>query len=134
MTVLDASALVEALVSDSGVGDAVRRKMVDAAALEAPHLIDVEVINALRRLQVGGWLDLYLADVAVRQLGELPITRFPHVDFSARMWELKDAITPYDAAYVALAEAAGQPLVTLDAKLANAPGLRCEIDLVSQRS
>lgn len=130
MTVVDASALVEALVSDSDAGNAVRERMVAAASLEAPHLLDVEVLSALRRLQSGGSLDPGLAQVAVRQLGELPVTRFPHVDFTRRMWELKDVMTPYDAAYVALAEAAEEPLVTLDSRLAKTPGLGCTVDLV----
>jgi len=130
VTVVDASALVEALVSDSDAGNAVRERMVDAASLEAPHLLDVEVLSALRRLQSGGLLDSELAESAVNQLRDLPVTRFPHVDFARRIWELKEVMTPYDASYVALAEAAGEPLVTLDSRLAKAPGLGCEIDLV----
>ncbi len=72
-----------------------------------------------------------MADLAVADLSELLIRRYPHRALLPRIWELRHNLTPYDAAYAALAEVLGAPLLTADAKLAGAPGLRCEVELLA---
>jgi predicted nucleic acid-binding protein len=129
--VIDASVMVDALVGAGALADEARRRIKEAFSLEAPHLVDVEVAHALGRLEASGRIRPALASTAVDQLRKMPISRYPHVDFLDRIWELKDSVTPYDAAYVAVAEAADTPLLTLDARLASAPGLRCEVELIS---
>ncbi len=84
----------------------------------------------LRRWLVQGKVGRSRADQAVDDLAGLPIERYPHLALLPRVWELRHNLTPYDAAYVALAEALGAVLVTADARLAEAPGLRCAIELL----
>jgi predicted nucleic acid-binding protein len=71
------------------------------------------------------------AMAALRSLRELEVERYPHVPLLARCWELRENVTAYDASYIALAEALGVPLLTADARLANAPGIRCEVELLT---
>lgn len=93
----------------------------------APELVDIEVVNALRRMVRVGELSGAVAKEAVETLGAVPLTRRMHRPLLLRIWELRDSLTAYDATYVALAEALGCPLVTVDARIAAAPGVRCEI-------
>jgi predicted nucleic acid-binding protein len=76
-----------------------------------------------------GALSAPRADLAVTALGGLRATRYPHAPFRARIWQLRENLTPYDAAFVSLAEAPGAPLVALDAALAAAPGVRARVEL-----
>lgn len=125
MIVADASLVVNGLVTRSDA----RQWLVDHD-LYAPHLIDLEVLHALRRsvrLQEISDDDAKVAMLAHRHLG---ITRYPVYGLTERIWELRDNLTPYDAAYVVVAEALECPLVTADAKLAAAPGVDCEIVLL----
>ncbi len=96
----------------------------------APHLVDVEVVSAWRRLAAAGDLDERRVALAMDDLGALRLDRVPHGRLLGRCWELRSNLTVYDAAYVALAEAMDLPLLTADAKLAAAPGLRCETELL----
>jgi predicted nucleic acid-binding protein len=96
--------------------------------LHAPHLIDVELVHALRRLVYRGELAGDRAQAARQDFGDLPIGRYPHVALVDRMWELRDDLTAYDAPFIALSEALGVPLVTTDARLARAPGHRAEVE------
>ena len=98
--------------------------------LAAPELIDLETVSVLRR-QVGvGALDTRRATLALRDLVELPLRRAPHGPLLARCWELRENLTVYDASYVALAELLDVALLTADARLAAAPGLRCVVELL----
>lgn len=83
----------------------------------------------MRRL-ARGTLAVDRADQAVADLADLGIQRYPHGALMPRIWELRHNLTPYDAAYVALAEALDAPLLTADARLANAPGLRCAVEVM----
>lgn len=129
MIVVDASIVVTALADDGPDGDRVRARLRDER-LVAPHLIDVEVLSAWRRLAAAGDLDERRVGLAMDDLGSLRLDRVPHTPLLGRCWELRQNLTVYDAAYVALAEAMQVPLLTADAKLAAAPGLRCTIDLI----
>ncbi|HEX2058615.1 MAG TPA: type II toxin-antitoxin system VapC family toxin [Actinomycetota bacterium] len=129
MIVVDASVVVTALLVTTARGDRYRRRLA-ADELHAPHVVDLEVISALRRRRAARALDDQRAAAAVEDLMDLPITRYPHRPLTPRIWELRPNVNPYDAAYVALAEALGCPLVTADSKLARSPGLRCEVELI----
>ena len=131
MIVADASILVEALCGGGSRADHIRDRISDAPQLHVPHVADLEITKAFRRLSARGLLGEGLATSAIAQLRRLPLTRYPHVPFLDRIWELRSAITPYDAAYVALAEAVGVPLITLDARLASAPGLVCRVEVIA---
>ena len=122
---VDASAALSALLN---AGPA--RSALASEQLHAPHLIDSEVANGLRRMvnaqQVGtdsGWAALD----AFRHLG---MTRYPVFSMLDRVWELRDNLSAYDASYVALAELLGCSLLTADARLSRAPGIRCPVTVV----
>lgn len=98
--------------------------------LHAPHLLDVEVANGLRRRVARRELSADLGQLALALLSQLPLARYPHTPLLPRIWELRDNLTAYDAAYVALAEGLDATLVTRDAKLAAAPGHSANIELL----
>lgn len=128
MIVLDTSAAVAAVVGvdpDSGV----IARLVEARGLHAPHLVDVEALSALRGLVRGGKLSVDRAADARRDLADLVIRRYPLDGIADRVWALRDAMTTYDACFIALAEALGCPLVTCDSKLANAKGHEAVVEL-----
>lgn len=129
MIVVDASVLVTGLADDGPDGDRVRARL-RGERLAAPHLIDVEVLSAWRRLTKARDLDDRRVALAMEDLRSLRLDRVPHGPLMDRCWQLRENLTIYDAAYVALAEAMEVPLLTADVKLASAPGLRCEVDLV----
>lgn len=125
MIVLDGSAAVSALLNDGPA-----RRHVGAEVIHAPHLIDTEVVSALRRHVAGG----HLADAdALRALAvwkALGLIRYAATPLLDRVWELGDNVSSYDALYVALAESLGCELVTADSRLAGADGPRCVISVV----
>jgi predicted nucleic acid-binding protein len=128
--VLDASAAVEWAVR-SRRGQAVEARLVDGAGLRhAPHLIDLEVAHALRRLVASGRLSLARAEEALIDFSDLALVRHAHDAFVPRIWELRDNLTPYDAAYVALAETLDVPIVTCDRKSASAHGHHALFEVV----
>lgn len=130
MIVVDASVVVTALADDGPDGDRIRRRL-RGESLVAPHLIDLEVTSAWRRLEAAGVLDPRRATLALADLRDLRIDRVPHAPLLDRCWELRSNLTTYDAAYVALAEATVATLLTADRRLAAAPGPRCEIEVLS---
>lgn len=131
MIVLDASALVELLLgTDAGRRVAVR--IADPAiALHVPHLADVEVTQALRRYAREGAIDSDTAAAALDNLRSLDLERHAHEPLLERIWALRDNLTAYDAAYVALAEALEGKVLTCDGRLARAPGLSRRVELVA---
>ena len=130
MKVVDASVLVHALAGDSTTGARMRRAL-DDVPLAAPMLVDLEVVDAWRRHHLRGMLSDGDAQRAIERLARMSITRHHHVALLRRCWQLRDTVRTYDAAYVALAEALRVPLLTADARLANAPGIRCEVQLLA---
>ena len=124
--VVDASVLVAALV-DSGRTGVWAESVVADEALACPELVLVETGNILRRLERASEISRLEATSAYRDLLRFDLTLFPYRPFADRIWELRNNLTSYDAWYVALAEALGCPLVTLDAKLARASGPSCDI-------
>lgn len=130
MIVLDASVVVDLLL-DIGAAPQLGRRLRSAGKLYAPHLLDAEVGQVIRRQAQLGRVSASLARVALQDLLDLPLTRFPHEPLVLRAFELRDNLTFYDALNVALAEALEAPLLTRDAELANAPGHQARIELVS---
>jgi predicted nucleic acid-binding protein len=128
--VVDASVLVTALGDDGPDGDRARARL-RGERLAAPHLIDVEVLSAWRRLATAGHLDGRRADLAIADLRAIRLARVPHGPLLERCWPLRSTVTVYDGLYVALAEVAGVGLLTADSRLATAPGLQCEIELLA---
>jgi predicted nucleic acid-binding protein len=129
--VIDASALLEFLLQ-TALGSRVEVRLFrDEDELHAPHLVDVEVVQGLRRLIRTGEVSPGRAAEAIVDLSDLNLHRHPHVDLLGRAWKLRDNISAYDAMYIALAEAIEAPLVTCDSPLAKAPGHRARIELVA---
>lgn len=129
MLVVDASVLVVALADDATDGDRARARL-QGETLAAPDLVDLEVTSVLRGRLAGGHIDVRRAELALADLYALPLQRAPAVPLIPRCWELRDNLTVYDAAYVALAEAVESPLLTADARLAKSPGPRCLIEVL----
>ncbi|MFT3901335.1 MAG: type II toxin-antitoxin system VapC family toxin [Gordonia sp. (in: high G+C Gram-positive bacteria)] len=125
MRVIDASVVVNALL---GRND---RIMIDADDLAAPHLVDSEVVNGLRQMVRRGDLPSGEGDRAFEAFTRLALTRYPVTGVLGRVWELRHNLSGYDASFVALAEALDATLLTGDAKLAAAPGIRCPVELVA---
>jgi predicted nucleic acid-binding protein len=130
LIVLDASAAVE-VVLQSAVGAAcTERLLAPEESLHAPHLLDVEVTQVLRRYVRQGDLTAARAREALADLADLPLARYPHDLLLPRAWELRDNLTAYDAVYVALAELLGATLVTRDARIRSAPRHRARVDVI----
>ncbi len=126
--VVDASAVVSALVDSGPTGEWALSRL-NRGPLLAPHLMQVEVANVLRRAEATGEISADVASLALRDLVDLTVEFAPFEPFAPRAWELRDNLTSYDAWYVALAESAEVSLVTLDRRLASAPGPTCEFEL-----
>lgn len=128
MLVVDTSAVLAALVARDPAPGLVER-LADDGDLHAPHLIDTELLHALRRMTLTGAIGEERAADARSDVAELTLVRYPHEPLSDRVWALRHNLTAYDATFVALAEALGAPLVTCDARLASAPGHAARIEL-----
>lgn len=129
MIVVDASVLAPALSDDDPDGDLARARIAHVA-LAAPQIIDLEVISVFRRAARSRRLAPRRAQQAVDDLLALELHRVPHTHLLPRVWELRDTLSAYDAAYVALAEHLAAPLVTADRKLARAKGIACDVELL----
>jgi predicted nucleic acid-binding protein len=126
--VLDASFAVNALTEPGS--PAADRLSAHDAVFQVPSIFDAEVLSALRGLVRGGKFDHAAAADLVVDLMVFPVDRWHMAPLLPRMWELRDHLTPYDAAYVALAELTGTVLVTGDERIAAAPGARCGIQII----
>ncbi len=129
MIVVDASVLAVAVADDGQDGDHARARL-RGEHLAAPELLDLEVTSVLRRQMRAGLIDGRRASLALADLAAMPLQRAPHRPLLGRCWELRDNLTIYDAAYVALAEALKASLLTGDKRLAGATGPRCHIEVL----
>ncbi|MGD1081744.1 MAG: type II toxin-antitoxin system VapC family toxin [Candidatus Sulfotelmatobacter sp.] len=129
MIVLDASAAVDWLLQSSAGRSIEKRIYSHNESLHAPHLLDLEVTQVLRRLVREGAVSARRADEAIRDLLDLRINRYPHFVVLPRIWQLRHNFSAYDAAYIVLAEKLGAALVTRDGRLASASGHGASIEL-----
>jgi predicted nucleic acid-binding protein len=126
MLTVDTSAVLAAL-AERTPDRALVQRLADDGDLHAPHLIDVEILQALRGLVRGGKLSADRAEDVRTDVADLAITRYAHEPLADRVWALRDNLTAYDAVFVALSEALDVPLITCDARLAAAPGIVVEL-------
>lgn len=127
LVVCDASAIVTVLL-DSGDNGTWLAERLAGAKLVAPALLPFECANVIRRQELGAVIGADQAAQAHADLLDLPIQLWPYEILADRVWQLRATMTSYDAAYVALAETLGVPLVTLDGRLRRAPGVACAVE------
>ncbi len=130
MNVVDASVLIEWSLG-TALGDEVAKHIITGGELSAPHLVDIEVAQVLRRAVRRGEATAERARAALDAVTALDVVRYDHRPLAPRIWALRDNITAYDAAYVALAEALNAPLLTTDGRLAKAPGHIAQITVIA---
>ena len=129
MITVDASAVLEVLLRTDRGSRIEDRLLSRGESLHAPHLLDVEVAQVLRRYAIAGDLTPGRGFEALTDLSGFPIHRYPHDALLPRIWELRHNVSAYDAAYLALAEALGAPLVTCDGRLGSAPGHVARVEI-----
>ena len=129
MIVLDASAAVDWLLQTPAGRQIDRRIFARNESLHAPHLLDLEVAQVLRRLVREGMISSPRADHAVEDLLDLRVTRYPHFLLLPRIWQLRLNLSAYDAAYVALAEKLPGTLISRDRRLQSARGHAAQIEV-----
>lgn len=127
MIVLDASAALELLLRGPAAAALEARVFAGGETLHAPHLIDLEIAQVLRRHALSGQMTAAAGGEALEVWRAFSVRRWAHEPLSGRIWALRETLTAYDAAYVALAEALEAPLVTTDAKLARTPGHSAQV-------
>lgn len=132
MIVIDASALVDGLIDERPE----RRLQVWSRVwgkerVVTPEIIDLEVVSAVRRKLFAGEIDTRRAETALAELAEAPLRRSPHKPLLSLIWEMRNNVSAYDGAYVALAQALEVPLLTADARLSRAADGVCEVELLS---
>jgi len=130
LIVIDASALVDLLLRAPAAKAIQTKIFAQGQSLHAPHLLDVEVAQVIRRHAAHGDISSDRGQAALADLADLPLQRYPHGLFLKRIWALRNNLTAYDAAYVALAEALDAVLLTRDSRLASAVGHHARIDLI----
>jgi predicted nucleic acid-binding protein len=131
LIVLDASVLANAIGDDGADGQRARTELRAAGELAAPDLVDVETTGVLRKRWLAGSISDQRFAVAIEDLEDLDLDRYPTLPLMRRAYELRANLAAYDAAYVALAEVLGCGLLTGDGRLADAPGPRCTIRLLT---
>jgi len=129
MIVLDASAAVDWLLQTPAGRQIGKRIFAHSESLHAPHLLDLEVAQVLRRLVRESAISAQRAEEAIQDLQDMQVTRYPHFVLLPRMWQLRHNLSAYDAAYVVLAEQLDATLVTRDAHLVSASGHTARIDV-----
>jgi predicted nucleic acid-binding protein len=134
LIVLDASAAIELVLRTPKADRIAARTLDPTERLHAPHLIDIELTQVLRRLVQAREITAARADVAFEDYAELVIERHPHRPLLPRVWSLRSVMSAYDGAYVALAEALAAPLLTCDEKLSRAHGHGAQIELIAATS
>ena len=130
MIILDASVVVDLLIKPPAEVAHIKARLVEEPLGHVPHLLDVEVTHALRRLLLSGRLTDLSARRALRDLAIMGLKRWPHRPLLSRALALRDQLTAYDAIYVVMAEVTGATLVTRDARLARAAGHRARVEVV----
>ena len=131
MIVVDASVLANAVGDDGASGRAARARIATAVQVSAPDRVDVEVVAVLRKRWIAGQLTARRFRAAIGDLLALPVVRFPSGPLMIRAYELRANVTAYDASYVALAEGLAATLVTLNHRLASAPGVNCPVEVLT---
>ena len=130
MIVIDASAEVAILLNIGQDVERIRSRIArPGETLHVPHLFEIEILHALRSLTLRGTVPSERARLAFDRLRDTRFVRYPHTALMERMWALRENLTAYDAAYIALAEALDAPLVTTDARLARASGVRAAVEV-----
>jgi predicted nucleic acid-binding protein len=129
LIVVDASAMLEVLLGTATGALVEDRLLTGGESLHAPHLLDVEVAQVLRRYTAAGELTPERGREALMDLVDFPVHRYPHDVLLPRIWELRHNVTAFDAAYVALAETLAAPLVTCDSRLAAAPRHAAKVEV-----
>jgi len=130
---VDASLMVDALTDDGPLGDAAQAELAADPHWLSPEHLRVEVTSAIRGRWLAGKLAGSRADAAVRALNQLTVSYVTWDVVAERVWELRRNVTPYDAGYLAAAEARGVRLVTTDGKLRDCPGRRCDVHIVTPK-
>lgn len=128
--VADASAVLEVLLRTSRADPVGRRILADDAVMYVPHLIDVEVAQVLRRYVMTGQVEAPRATQALTDFMDMRVERYAMEPLLPRIWALRDNLTAYDAAYIALAEALEVPLITCDARLGSSAGHHAVIEVL----
>lgn len=131
LAVVDASVLVAFYAAEDPRRDTVTARLAVGEAWFAPAHLDAEIVSALRGLSRPSPALRAAVPGALHHLARFPVRRMHLAPLLQRIWELRDNLTAYDAAYVALAERLAGPLITCDAKLAGAAGSRCTFELIS---
>lgn len=129
MIVIDASVLANVVGDDGATGTAARARLATAGEASVPDLADVETVAVLRKRWLAGTMTARRFKAAIDDLADLPMERYPTGPLMGRAYELRANVTAYDASYIALAEVLACPLVTGDARLSRAPGVRCSIEV-----
>lgn len=130
MIVLDASVVVDLLLN-SPTAEAIRSRVFDAnETLHAPAILDLEVAQTLRRFAAQREISRERGLSVLGILQRLPVTRYPHELLLRRIWELRENLTAYDAAYIALAEGLNATFITRDSRLASAPNHRATVEVI----
>jgi predicted nucleic acid-binding protein len=127
--VLDASAAIDWLLQTAAGQRIEQRIFSRSESLHAPHVLDLEVTQTLRRLVRQGVITPGRADDALQDLLDLRVTRYPHLALLPRVWQLRHNLSAYDSAYVALAENLGSPLLTRDGRIASAPSHSAHVEV-----
>ena len=129
MIVADASVVVDMFLGKGGeAGDELRARLSRQEVISAPHLLDAEVAQALRRLSMQGEMAINRATASLDELAELPLLRYSHTRLLPRAFELRSNVTIYDGLYLALAEALDVPFLTCDAALDGVPGCYASVE------
>ena len=131
MIVADASTIIEVLLRTRLAEKCRDRLLNSGEALCAPYLLDIEVVQVLRRYTIHSDISQDRGRLALDDFRDMPVIRYPHEPFLPRVWELRKSVSAYDAVYIALAEVLDAPLVTCDGRLARAHGHRAVVEVIA---
>jgi predicted nucleic acid-binding protein len=129
MIVADASAVIEVLLNTAAGTGIARRLFATEETVHVPHILDLEVLQTLRKYVRTDLMDVLRAEQARQNYTDMPLSRYSHTVLMPRIWALRHNWTAYDAAYIALAEALAAPLITCDRGMAS-PGHTAKVILV----